>query len=119
MANVCIEFEKLDGVTPDDTRKIKISPTYEHVNVHMVFDIKMDGKFNRKERLVADGYTTALPSYITYSSVVSRERVRISFLLTSLNDLEIFACNIGNAYLNTKCREKLCTEVGTDFDTEK
>ena len=66
MANVCIEFDILDCVTPDDTRKRKISPAYEHVNVHMVFEINMDGKFNRKARLVADGYTTALQSYITY-----------------------------------------------------
>ena len=33
IANVCIPFGKLDGVTPDDTRKGKIRPGYEHVNV--------------------------------------------------------------------------------------
>ena len=85
----------------------------------MVFDIKMDGKFTRKARLVADGHTTATPSSITYLSVVSRESVMIEFLLASLNDLYIFACDIGNAYLNVKFREKLWTESGTDFGTEK
>ena len=39
-----IEFEKLDGVTPNETRKGKIRSGYEHINVHMIFDIKMDGK---------------------------------------------------------------------------
>ena len=77
-------------------RKGKIKPGYEHVNVHMVFDIKMYGNFTRKSRLVAEGHTTAPPSSIAYSSVVSRESVRISFLLASLNDLDIFSCYIGN-----------------------
>ena len=48
MTNVRIEFEHLDVVTPDDMRKGNIKPGYEHVNLHIVFDIKMDGKFTRK-----------------------------------------------------------------------
>ena len=85
MTNVRIAFEKLDGVTSDEMRKGNIKPGYEHVNVHMIFDIKMDGKFTRKSRLVVEGHKTEPPSSITYSSVVSRESVRISFLLSSLN----------------------------------
>ena len=27
--------------------KGKVRPIYQHVNVHMIFDINMDGKFNR------------------------------------------------------------------------
>ena len=69
--------------------------------------------------MVANGHTASPPSSITYSSVVSRESVRIAFLLTSLYDLDIFACDIGNAYINTKYREKLWTEIVTKFGTEK
>ena len=94
-------------------RKVDINPGYEHVNLHMIFDIKMCGKFTRKARLVADGHTTARPSSITYLIVVSRESVRISFLIVSLNDLDIFAYDVGNAYLNAKCREKIWTESVT------
>ena len=65
------------------------------------------------------GHTKAPPLSITYSSVVSRESVRIEFLLVSLNDLDIFACDIGNAYLNAKCREKFWIESVTEFGTEK
>ena len=72
----------------------------------MIFYIKMDGKFTIKSRLVADVHTTAPPSLITYSSVVYRERVRIACILASLNDFNIFACEINNAHLNQKCREK-------------
>ena len=43
------------------------------------------------------------------------ESVRIAFLLVSLNNLDIFVCDIGNTHLNAKCREKLFTEAGTEF----
>ena len=48
-----------------------------------------------------------------------RESIRTDFLLESLKYLDIFACIIGNAYLNTKCSEKIWTEAGTEFGTEK
>ena len=99
--------------------KGKIKPGYEHVSVHMIFDIKMGGNFTRKARSVADGHTTSPPSSITYSSFVSRESVSNAFILAYLNDLDIFACGICNAYLNAKCREKLWIEAGTEFGTEK
>ena len=119
MTKVCIEFEKLDGVTPDEMRKGKIKPGHEHVNVHTIFDINMYRKFIRKERLVADGHTTAPSSSIAYSSVVYRESVMIAFLLAYLNELDIFAYDIGNAYFNAKCREKIWTGAGKKFGTEK
>ena len=100
--NVHIVFEKLDGVTPGEMRKGMIKPGYEHVNVQMIIGINMDGKFTRKSTLVANGHTTAPPSPIIYSIVVSKENAMIAFLLASLNDLDIFECDIGNAYLNTK-----------------
>ena len=61
LKNRCIVFERLDGVTPDEMRKGKIKYRYEHVNVHMIFDIKMDGKFTNNEILVANIHTTAPP----------------------------------------------------------
>ena len=97
LKNRCIAFERLDGVTPDEMRKGKIKPGYEQVNVQIIFDINMDEEFTRKARLVADVHTTAPPSSITYSIVVSRESVRIEFILASLIDLDIFAFDIGNA----------------------
>ena len=48
MTNVRIAFEKFDGVTPDKMRKGNIKHGYEHVNVHRIFDINIDGKFTRK-----------------------------------------------------------------------
>ena len=39
MTNIRIAFEKIDGGTPNDMRKVKIRPGHEHINLHMIFDI--------------------------------------------------------------------------------
>ena len=57
----------------------------------------------RKARLVAGGDMTGLPSSSTYSSMVTRKSMRIAFLSAGLNDLDVLACDIGNAYLNAPC----------------
>jgi hypothetical protein len=46
------------------------------------------------------------PSYLTYSSVVARDSIRLAFLIAALNDLEIMMAEIGNAYLNATTNEK-------------
>ena len=117
--NVRIAFEKVDGVTEQQMRTGKIKPGYSYCSTHMIFDIKMDGSFTRKARLVADGHKTKPPTSMTYSSVVSRDSVRIALTLASLNSLEVSACDIGNAYLNAQCREKLWTIAGSEFGSEK
>ena len=104
MRNVRIAFEKIDDVTEAEMRTGKIRPGYSYCSTHMVFDIKMDGSFTRKARLVADGHKTRSPTSITYSNVVSRDRIVLA--IASLNSLHVSACDIGNAYLNAKCREK-------------
>ena len=46
------------------------------------------------------------------------ESFRIEFILKSLNDLDIFAYNIGNALQNVKYIEKNWTKACTEFCTE-
>jgi len=70
--------------------------------------------FTRKARFVAGGHMTETPSSLTYSSVVSRESVKIAFLLAALNDLDVMACDIGNACLNAPCREKIWFVAGPE-----
>ena len=82
-----------------------------------VFDVKMD--LTCKARLVAGGDMTGLPSSSTYLSVVTRESVRIAFLIAGLNDLDVLACDIGKAYLNAPCREKVWFEAGAEFGLRK
>ena len=90
---------------------------YQCIPCHMVFDVKMD--FTRKARFVAGGHVTEPPSSITYASVVSRESVRIAFLLAALNDLDILSADVQGAYLNAPCREKVYTICGPEFGEYK
>ena len=67
-------------------------PGYKEIPCHMVFDVKMD--FTWKARFVAGGHVTDPPSTLTYSSVVSRESVRIAFLIAALNDLQVCVADV-------------------------
>jgi hypothetical protein len=85
----------------------------------LIFDVKMGENFRRKARFVAGGHTTEVPDYlITYSSVVSRDSVRIALTIAALNGLKVMACDIQNAYLTADCREKIWTVAGPEFGSE-
>ena len=62
---------------------------------------------------------TEAPSSITYSSVVSRDSVCLAFVLAALNDLDVMMCDIGNAYLNAPCREKIWFKGGCETGEDK
>ena len=61
---------------------------------------------------------TASPSSITYSSVVSRDSVRIALTIAALNGLSILGCDIQNAYLTVPCRENIWTMAAPKFGSE-
>jgi hypothetical protein len=44
--------------------------------------------------------------------------VRIALTIAALNDLDILACDIQNAYLTTDCREKVWIIAGPEFGSE-
>jgi len=113
MANVRPAFEEWTEGTLKDARDGKKLVGYQEISCHMIFDVKMD--LTRKARFVAGGHTTEVPESITYSSVVTRESIRIAFLVAALNDLDILCADIGNAYLNADCREKIWTVAGPEF----
>jgi hypothetical protein len=110
-------------VTPADVRSNprKYLVGYKELTTcHMIFDIKLDGNFPRKARFDANKSTVDSPKSLIYSSVVSRDFVRIAFLMASLNGLDISSCDISGAYLNApagkKCWFKAGTECGSDRD---
>jgi hypothetical protein len=75
--------------------------------------VKMD--LSRKARLVAGGHRTDPPTSLTYSSVISRDSVRIAFLIAALNDLSVLATDIGNTYLNATMQENVYSTTGKEF----
>ena len=46
-------------------------------------------------------------------------RVRLCFLIAALNDLDLLAADIGNAYLNVDTREKVHTTCGPEFGQQQ
>ena len=110
MDNVKVAFKILE----EDE---KIPPGYYKIPCRMIFDIKMD--YTRKARLVAGGHVTDPPATITYSSVVSRESVRIILLYAIVNDLNILTADVGNAYLNAKTTEKYYVIAGAEFGPDE
>ena len=117
MRRVRVAWKEKEGMTPEMARRSGAMPGYTEIKCHMVFDVKMD--FTRKARFVAGGHMTEAPSTITYSSVVTRDSVRIAFLAAALNDLDILACDISNAYLNAPCRERVWFEGGIETGVDR
>jgi len=111
------EFEH--PVTPDDVRKGKVKELigYQEIRCHIVFDVKMN--FERKARFCAGGHMTETPASITYSSVVSRDSIRIGFMLAALNGIDVLACDLENAYLNAPVRERIWFEGGVECGDQK
>ena len=99
-----IAFEVLGG---------GVAPLLDHqyIHCHMIFDIKMED-FHHKARLVAGGHATKAPATLTYASVMSRETVCIALLLAVLNDIDIWAADVLNAYITAPCHGKIWTTLG-------
>ena len=113
MANVRVAFEAFDGQESD------IPAGYKKIDCHIIFDIKMGENFRRKARMVAGGHKTQVAASLSYSTVVSRDSVRIAFTIAALNELKVLGCDIMNAYLTAPTREKVYTIAGPEFGTEK
>ena len=94
-------------------RNTKLPDGYKKIRVHLIYAVKHDGR--HKARLVADGHLTTPPLDSVYSGVVSLRGLRLVVFLAELNDLETYATDIGNAYLETYTKEKLCIIAGPEF----
>ena len=66
--------------------------------------------FSRK--VMAGGHITDPPNSIIYSSALSRDYVRIEFVIAALNGLDILVADILNAYLNATFYEKVYFTAG-------
>jgi hypothetical protein len=110
MRNVMVAFD----IREDN----KVPIGYKEIGCHLVFDIKSD-TLARKARFVAGGHRTDPPKESTYSSVVSRDSVRLFFLLAALNDVDVLACDIQNAYINAETKEKIWFHGGDEMGSDK
>jgi hypothetical protein len=109
MHNVGIAFEVLE-------EEESLPVGWHKVTGHIIFDVKMD--FTRKARWVLDGHKTADPKGSTYAGVVSRESVRIGLTYAALNDMDVTAADIRNAYLQAPSSQKDYIICGPEFGLE-
>ena len=107
--NVGVAFEILD-------EGVHAPHGWKQVTRHLVWDVKMD--FTRKARWVLDGHKTPDPIGSTYAGVVSRESVHIALTDAALNDLDVFAAIIKNAYLQAPSSQKDYIICGPEFGVE-
>lgn len=106
MKNVEVAFKFVD-----DGGEIPIG--FKEITCHLIYDVKFT--LDRKARYVAGGHRTKVDPSFAYSSVVSRDSVRIMFLVAALNDLDIAMCDIGNAYLQAETRERVWFKAGKEW----
>jgi len=90
---------------------------YQKIPYHFVFDVKFD--LRHKARLVAGGNHCEVPKDDTYSGVISLTAVRILFLLATLNKLDLYAADVGNAFLYGTTRQKVYIIAGPEFGPER
>jgi hypothetical protein len=95
----------------EEGEKVPVGSTW--IPFHMIFDIKCD--LTRKAHFVAGGHWTQTPAQLTYCSVVTRDSIRIAFLIAALNDLEILSADVGNAYLQAPARGQVHTTAVPEF----
>ena len=96
------------GIPPEGSKKI---------SVHLIIDIKYDERY--KACLVADGHRTDIPLVSVYSGVVSLRGLRMVTFLAELNELQLWATDIGNAYLEAYTSEKVHIIAGPEFTDRK
>ena len=56
---------------------------------------------------------------MTYASIVIRDRVRITFIIVALNNLEILAGDIQDYYLNSLTKEKVFFYEGDECNSDQ
>jgi hypothetical protein len=75
------------------------------IRVHIVYNVKHIGR--QKARLVADGHLTDIPLDSVYSDVVMLREFRLILFLAELNELQLWASDIVNAFLEAYTSKKL------------
>ena len=74
--------------------------------------------FTRKARWVKDGHRTPDPKRSNYAGVVARDSIRIALTYAALNELEVTAADVRNAYLQAPSSEKHYIVCNDDFGIE-
>jgi hypothetical protein len=90
------------------------TPTgYKKILCHFVYDVKFNGQ--HKSCFVAGGHRTDPQIGSIYSGVVSLEGIQIVTLLAEMNNMKLWATDVGKTYLESDTEEKVCFIAGPKF----
>ena len=92
---------------------------YEKITDHLIYEVKLTENIRQKTGFVANGHLMDSPSFITYSTVVSRDSVRIFILVAALKNLEVMRADIHNEFLSDPILEKHWIRSRTEFGAEQ
>ena len=112
MINNRCDFENYEGNTNEIV-------AYKEITGHLIFNVKLSENFSRKARFISDGHLVETPAPITYSTVVSRDSIRILLLAADLNDLDVIVEDLQNAFLSADNLEKHWIIAGPKFGAEQ
>ena len=73
----------------------------------------------QKSGYVAGGHLTDVPTYMTYSSVVGHDTVRIGFYMATLNNSDVLAGDIQDSFLEDPTKEKIFLYEGDKWKADK
>ena len=86
---------------------------YKVISCHMVYAAKHDSR--HKSTFVGGGHRTETPVDSVYSGVVSLSGIRLIAFLAEHNGLNLWGTDVGNAYLESYTKEKVCFRAGPEF----
>jgi hypothetical protein len=110
----CISNQPVAGsIVIDSGESIPIG--YQKLPYHIVFDVKYD--LRHKAGIVAGGNWTENEKEDIHSGVVRMDTVRFGSFLGELYGFSCCACDIGNAFLYGKTKEKVYITAGPEFGT--
>jgi len=114
--STALEMTQLHEYKPfkDLGKGAKVPEVYWKIRVHLVFDVKHDHG-QHKSQLVADGHLTEVPLDSIYSGVVFLQGLCLLVFLAELNNLDVWAMDIGNAYLKAETKEKVYIIARPEF----
>jgi hypothetical protein len=81
--------------------------------MHMVFDIKADGRF--KARLCVGGNVVDCDDYTTFSSTIKDISIRLLMVIAAQNNLHTMTTDVANAFCTAPCMEKIWSVAGKEF----
>ena len=87
---------------------------YQFIKLLWTFDVKFD--LRKRARLVAGGHMTdPIDNEYTFSSVVSLDIIRLTFIVATLMLLKVVAADIGSAYIQAFTKELIYAIAGPEF----